>query len=222
MPFFDRDEAGQRLAKTLRRYRRQRPVVLALPRGGVAVAAPIAWALAAPLDLLIVRKIGVPGQPELAMGAIVDGAEPVVVHNQQVIATLGISDKEFGEVRDRELAEIERRRRLYLANRSFPDIAGRTVIVVDDGIATGATMKAALEALRTRRPRRLVMAVPVAPKDTLEELRPLADDVICIESQAAFMAISAYYIKFDQVSDAEVIDTLAAFPPGDAGTAAGT
>src|SRR6185437_332724 len=106
MPFFDRDEAGQRLAKTLRRYRRQRPVVLALPRGGVAVAAPIARALAAPLDLLIVRKIGVPGQPELAMGAIVDGAEPVVVHNQQVIATLGISDKEFGEVRDRELAEI--------------------------------------------------------------------------------------------------------------------
>jgi len=222
MPFFDRDEAGQRLAKTLRRYRRQRPVVLALPRGGVAVAAPIARALAAPLDLLIVRKIGVPGQPELAMGAIVDGAEPVVVHNQQVIATLGISDKEFGEVRDRELAEIERRRRLYLANRSFPDIAGRTVIVVDDGIATGATMKAALEALRTRRPRRLVMAVPVAAKDTLEELRPLADDVICIESQAGFIAISAYYIQFDQVSDAEVIDTLADFPAGDAATAAGT
>ena len=210
MPFLDRDEAGQRLAKALHPYRRQRPIVLALPRGGVTVAAPVARELGAPLDLLIVRKIGVPDQPELAMGAVVDGAEPITVRNDDVIRMLGISDEEFVAVRDRELAEIERRRGVYLANRPFPKIAGRTVIVVDDGIATGATMKAALQALRMRKPGQLILAVPVAPRGTLDELRPLADAVVCIEPEMALGAIGAHYVVFDQVSDAEVVGALRA------------
>lgn len=210
MPFFNRDEAGQRLATALRRYRRQHPIILALPRGGVAVAAPIARALAAPLDLLIVRKIGVPDQPELAMGAVVDGAAPVTVRNEDVIGMLAISDEEFAKVRDRELAEIERRRQLYVANRPLPALAGRTVIVVDDGIATGATMKAALQALRRRQPGQLILAVPVAPRDTLNELEPLADAIVCLEPEAVLGSIGAYYASFDQVADVEVIETLRA------------
>ena len=156
------------------------------------------------------------------MGAVVDGAEPIVVRNEQVIRMAGISDEDFAEVRDRELAEIERRRWLYLAQRSFPDLAGRTVIVVDDGIATGATMKAALQALRGRRPRRLVVAVPVAAADTLDELRAFADAIVCIESQSNLGAVGAYYATFDQVSDQEVIDILASCSAGDTSTEAST
>ena len=145
MPFIDRTDAGRQLAKALARYKNQRPVVLALPRGGVPVAAEVANALDAPLDLILVRKIGVPSQPELAMGAVVDGAEPVVVRNEEVIQLTGVSETEFNSVRDEQLAEIERRRKLYLGDRPHPKLSGRTVIVVDDGIATGATTRAALQ-----------------------------------------------------------------------------
>ena len=168
MPFHDRAEAGRRLAKALTRYKDSEAVVLALPRGGAPVAAVIATALHAPLDLVLVRKIGVPFQPELAMGAIADGGKTIIVRNEDVIAATGVSEAEFNVVCDRESREIERRRGLYLGDRERPEVSGRVAIVVDDGIATGATTRAALRAVRARDPKKLVLAVPVAPTETLE------------------------------------------------------
>ncbi len=212
MPFVDRTEAGRKLAKALARYKGQRPVVLALPRGGVPVAAEVAAALDAPLDLILVRKIGVPYQPELAMGAVVDGIEPVTVRNEEVIRLAGVSEQEFNAIRDQQLAEIERRRKLYLGDRPHPPLAGRTIIVIDDGIATGATTRAALQASRLRKPSKLVLAVPVAPTDTLEKLRGEADEVVCLEDYENFGAIGLFYSDFRQVSDAEVVELLARHP----------
>ena len=213
MPFNDRFEAGQKLAKSLSRYRKQRPAILALPRGGVPVAAEIASALDAPLDLVLVRKIGVPFQPELAMGAVVDGDAPLIVRNEDVIDSAGIGETEFKAVCDRELTEIEGRRRRYLGDRERVDVAGRTAIVVDDGIATGATMRAALRATRLRNPKRLVLAVPVAATESIIAMREEADDVVCLEDYAYLGAIGAFYQDFRQISDEEVIETLKRFPP---------
>ncbi len=221
MPFRDRRDAGARLAAALGRYRAESPVVLALPRGGVPVAAEIATALAAPLDVILVRKIGVPYQRELAMGAVVGGGQPTIVRNEDVIALADISEAEFQAVCDAELAEIERRRRVYAGERPPVAIAGHTAIVVDDGLATGATMKAALRALKTRAPKRLVMAVPVAPADTLADMASEADDVVCLETPELFGAIGAFYDDFRQISDREVIALLRncgaspAPPPGE-------
>jgi len=212
MPFIDRIDAGRQLAKALARYKNQRPVVLALPRGGVPVAAEVATALDAPLDLILVRKIGVPSQPELAMGAVVDGSDPVVVRNEEVIQLCGVSETDFNAIRDEQLAEIERRRTLYLGNRPHPQLNGRTIIVVDDGIATGATTRAALRAIGMRKPAKLVLAVPVAPTNTLETLRDEVDDLVCLEDYVDFGAIGLFYSDFRQVSDAEVIALLAKHP----------
>ena len=212
MPFIDRMDAGRRLAKALAHYTAQRPVVLALPRGGVPVAAEVATVLDAPLDLILVRKIGVPFQPELAMGAVVDGGKPVIVRNEDVISLAGVSEREFNATCDQQLAEIERRRKLYLGNRPHPQIAGLTVIVVDDGIATGATTRAALQAIRMRKPSKLVLAVPVAPTESLKELRGEADEIICLEDYEDFGAIGLFYSDFRQVSDTEVIEILARHP----------
>ena len=212
MVFINRSDAGYRLAQLLLPYRDRRPVVLALPRGGVPVAAEVAAALDAPLDLILVRKIGVPAQPELAMGAVVDGGAPIVVRNEDVIRLAGVSEAEFRAVRDRELAEIERRRRLYLGDRAPADVTGRVAIVVDDGVATGATIRAALRATRIRGPAGLVLAVPVAPTATLTALREEADEVICLEDHMSFGAIGFYYADFRQLSDGEVKDILARFP----------
>ena len=209
MPFIDRTDAGRKLAKALAPYKKERPVVLALPRGGVPVAAVVATVLDAPLDLILVRKIGVPFQPELAMGAVVDGAEPVIVRNEEVIQLCGVSETDFNAIRDEQLVEIERRRKLYLGDRPHPKLTGRTVIVVDDGIATGATTRAALHAMRMRKPSKLVLAVPVAPTDTLKKLRGEADDIVCLEDYEDFGAIGLFYSDFRQVSDAEVIEILA-------------
>jgi len=212
MPFSNRTEAGRKLAEALAFYKGQHPVILALPRGGAPVAAEIAAALEAPLDLVLVRKIGVPFQPELAMGAVVDGQEPLVVGNEQVIRMAEINQSEFDAIRDRELEEIERRRKLYLGSRPHPELKGQTVIIVDDGIATGATIRVALRAIRMRKPRKLILAVPVAPTQSLDELRTEADEIVCLEDYDDFGAIGLYYSDFRQISDAEVIKLLEQHP----------
>ncbi len=208
MSFYDRTDAGRRLAAELQKFKGEDVVVFALPRGGAPVAEPIATSLDAPLDLVLVRKIGVPFQPELAMGAVADGGDPVVVRNDDVIAMTDVSEQEFQEVCARELEEIERRRQLYLGNRARPEANGHVAIVVDDGVATGATTRAALRAVRARGPKKLVLAVPVAPPDTLESLAPEVDEIICLETPRAFGAIGFFYRDFRQISDEEVIDIL--------------
>lgn len=212
MPFKDRSDAGRKLARALAGYAEQQPIILALPRGGVPVAAEIAAALHAPLDLILVRKVGVPFQPELAMGAVVDGGAPLIVRNEDVLRLAGVGEAEFTAVCDAELAEIERRRQRYLGSRRRAEVTGRTAIVVDDGVATGATTRAALRATRMRKPNRLVLAVPVAPADSVGALRAEADDVVCLESHDVFDAIGVYYADFRQVSDEEVIALLKRFP----------
>ena len=212
MDFRDRSDAGRRLAKALSEYKGRSVVVLALPRGGVPVAAEVAAALDAPLDLILVRKIEVPTQPELAMGAVVDGAAPIVVRNEEVIELSGTTADEFDSACKRELAEIERRRQLYIGDRSRAKIEGQVVIVVDDGIATGATTRAALQAIRNRKPKELVLAVPVAPPDTVTQLRKKVDALICLETPELFGAIGYFYRDFRQVSDQEVVDILKRFP----------
>ncbi len=208
MSFYDRTDAGQRLAAELTKYKGEDVVVFALPRGGAPVAAPVATLLNAPLDLVLVRKIGVPFQPELAMGAVADGGSPVIVRNDDVIAMADVSEAEFEDVCARELEEIERRRHLYLGGRPRPEARGRIAIVVDDGVATGATTRAALRAVRAREPKKLVLAVPVAPPDTLDSLRPEVDEIVCLEAHRDFGAIGFFYRDFRQIGDAEVIEIL--------------
>lgn len=212
MSFKNRTDAGRKLAARLAHYKGQPVVLLALPRGGVPVAAEIAVVLAAPIDLVIVRKIGVPMQPELAMGAVVDGEPPVVVRNEDVIRLAGLKDRDFQAVHDRELTEVVRRRRLYLGGRTPIVVKDHVVIVVDDGIATGATTRAALQAIRMRQPKKLILAVPVGPTDTIEAMRDEADDVLCLETYADFGAIGQFYEDFSQTTDQEVIDILAKHP----------
>jgi predicted phosphoribosyltransferase len=211
MSFRNRTDAGRKLAARLAKYKDRAPVILALPRGGVPVAAEVAAALGAPLDLILVRKIGVPSQPELAMGAVVDGGSPIIVRNDDIIWQTGIDETEFKAVCDREIAEIERRRRRYLGGHEPIDIEARCVIVVDDGIATGATTRAALQATRMRRPARLVLAVPVGPTQTIAAMEEEADDVVCLEAHEIFGAIGFFYSDFRQTTDQEVIDILARF-----------
>ena len=210
MSFANRKDAGIRLAAALAGYRGKCPVVIALPRGGVVVAAEIAPALDAPLDLLFVQKIGVPFQSELAMGAIVDGPEPTIVRNEEIIRQARIRKGEFSAICKSQQTEIERRKRLYLGNRNSIPLAGRVVIVVDDGIATGSTVKAALKAIRNQGPQELVLAVPVAPAHSLEELERDVDALICLETPFFFRAVGHFYVDFRQVSDAEVISALEA------------
>lgn len=209
MPFLNRNEAGQRLAEALERYRSDDVVVLALPRGGVPVAAEVANRLSAPLDLLLVRKIGLPQQPELAMGAIIDGPEPLVVRNEEVIRLARVSEDQFHEIEERELAEIERRRDRYTNGLAPNPVEGRVAIVIDDGIATGSTIRAAIGGLRRRNPAKIVVAVPVAPPDTVASLEREADEVVCLEQPSHFAAIGQFYHDFRQVEDEEVIRHLA-------------
>jgi predicted phosphoribosyltransferase len=212
MPFLDRAEAGRKLARALASYKDRNPVVLALPRGGVPIGAEIAAALEAPLDIVLVRKVGAPDQPELAMGAVVDGEEPIVVRNEEVIHAAGVSEREFSAACSRELIEIERRRQRFLGNRRRAEIAGRAAIVTDDGVATGATARAALRAIRNRGPRELVLAVPVAASDTIEDLRSEVDALVCLEAPRRFGAVGSFYADFRQVTDEEVSAILSRFP----------
>jgi putative phosphoribosyl transferase len=202
--FRDRNEAGAALAEKLVALAPENPLVLALPRGGVPVAIPIARALGAPLDLLMVRKLGMPGNPELAAGAVVDGAGHDVVFNIQLLRSMGLREEDFAAAISQKLSEIEDRRRLYLEGRTPMPVAGKSVIVVDDGIATGATVKAALKALRSRGTELIILAVPVAPQDTLDDLAGLADKIVCLEIPPLFYAVGAHYRVFDQVEDAAV------------------
>lgn len=206
--FLDRTDAGRRLAQRLAGLKLDHPIVYALPRGGVPVAAEIAAALDAPLDLVLVRKIGAPMQPELAVGAVVDGDEPEVVVNRDIARMTGADQAYIDAVCARELAEIERRRARYLGQRPRPDPTGRAVIVVDDGIATGATALAALHALKRRGAARRIVAVPVAPPDTFERLQREAEDVICLMQPTEFWGISGFYVDFHQLEDDEVIRAL--------------
>lgn len=210
--FATREEAGQRLAARLLAYKDAKPVVLALPRGGVPVGLEIAKRLDCPLDLVLVRKIGVPWQPELALAALTDGAEPFVELNRDLIQALAIPPAYLEQMKVRELKEIERRRALYLGARARVAITGRTAIVVDDGIATGATIRAGLRAVRRAQPARLVLAVPVAPPATIAALKREVDDVVCLLVPRHLEAIGRFYGDFHQLSDDEVIDLLARAP----------
>jgi len=206
----DRRDAGRRLAGVLGRYAGEHPLILALPRGGVPVAYEVARALRAPLDVVVVRKLGAPHQRELGIGAVVGGDCPETVLDEESIRLLHVR-RDFVE---REIAveigEVHRREALYRAGRPRVAVAGRTVIVVDDGIATGGSMRVALRSLRRAGPAKLVLAVPVAPGDTLARLRSEVDDVVCLSTPSSFQAVGQFYRDFRQTSDQEVIDLLAA------------
>ena len=207
--FTDRSDAGRRLASRLKHLRAQHPVVLALPRGGVPVGLEVARALDAPLDLVLVRKIGAPDQPELAMGAVAEGDPPELVVDQRLQQMLGVSDDELDAAKTREIAELHRRRAAYLGDRPHVPIEGRAVIVVDDGLATGATMRAAVQAIRRRAPSRLVVAVPVASPEGLRRVGRAADETVCLQTPATFFGVGQFYRQFSQLTDQEVVELLA-------------
>ncbi|WP_133716280.1 phosphoribosyltransferase [Methylocaldum gracile] len=205
--FENRTDAGRQLAQALGAYAgRSDLIVLALPRGGVPVAYEVARALKAPLDLLIVRKLGTPGNPELAMGAIASGGASVL--NRDVVSIYRISDEVIENAAAKERQELARRERLYRGDRPYPDIENRCIIVVDDGIATGATMRAGLAALRQRNPACIVVAVPLAPVDTVERLRAEVDEVVCLTTPEPFFAVGQGYRDFSQTTDDEVREIL--------------
>lgn len=206
--FADRQDAGRRLAERLIHLRDERPVVLGLPRGGVPVAAVVAEALSAPLDVLVVRKIGAPHRPELALGAVTNGVKSMYVLNEDVVRMLGVTRQFLEAAITRELNEVKRRQTLYRNGRPPIDITDCTAIVIDDGIATGATMRAGLRSLRARSPRKLILAVPVAPPESIELLTGDVDDIICPHNPADFIAVGEYYHDFTQTTDKEVIDLL--------------
>ena len=213
--FASRTQAGQLLAQQVAKFHFDQPVVLALPRGGIPVAVEVAQVLNAPLDLLLVRKIGIPWQPELAAAAVVDGERHDLVFNDEVMSLTGVHRDDIERGATKELTEIDRRRKLYLKGREPISVAGRTAIVVDDGIATGTTVKAALQALKRRNPKKLVLAVPVGPSQTIEELAAYVDEVICLQQPEPFNAIGDFYSDFHQISDEEVIEMLAAADSSD-------
>ncbi|HLV81121.1 MAG TPA: phosphoribosyltransferase [Chthonomonadaceae bacterium] len=204
--FEDRREAGRQLAARLMPYREQDPIVVALPRGGVVIGFEIAQALRAPLDVLVARKLGAPGQPELGIGAIAPGE--VRVLDDFAVRYLGISQRELARITAEETQEMERRLQLYRDGRAALDIAHKTAILVDDGLATGVTARAAIRSLRRLQPRRIVLAVPVCAPQTAEAIRPEVDDLVCLLQPDPFRAVGLWYRDFEQVSDQEVIALL--------------
>lgn len=212
--FRDRDEAGRALADRLLQMRLAPPiVVLALPRGGVPIGAVIARTLGAPLDLLLVRKIGLPWQPELALAAVVGGERPEVVIDEELASQCDVDSGYIEAQTQVALGEIDRRRQLYLKGRAPVPVEGRTAIVVDDGIATGTTVRAALKALRRAQAARVILAVPVAPADTIVALRSEVDDIVCLSQPYPFRSVGEHYADFHQVEDDEVLAALAESAP---------
>ncbi|MEM3382720.1 MAG: phosphoribosyltransferase [Nitrososphaerales archaeon] len=207
--FKNRLEAGKILAEALSEYKNKDTIVLAIPRGGVVVAYEVAKALNAPLDLIIPRKIGAPDQPELAIGAVTEDGTTIL--NQDIIQNLKVPEEYIKAEVKRQLEEIERRIKKYLGDKPRIPIRGKIVILIDDGVATGATIKAAIASIRKREPALIVLAIPVGPKDTIRELRKYTDKVVCLMMPEPFFAIGQFYENFDQISDEEVIQILNKF-----------
>jgi putative phosphoribosyl transferase len=206
MLFEDRGDAGRRLVGHLAPYVEEHPVVFALPRGGVPVGSEISRSLGVPLEVIVARKLGAPGQPEFGIGAVSLGG--IRVLNERVVQALGISEDYLEWITEKETTEAERRLRLFRGDRPYPDLDGRTAILVDDGLATGVTARAALLALQRMKPRRLVLAVPVCAPQTVELLRPETDHLICLLAPAELEAVGLWYRDFEQVPDEEVIRLL--------------
>jgi putative phosphoribosyl transferase len=205
-PFEDRRDAGRRLAEKLSRFKDEQAVVFALPRGGVPVGYEISRALEAPLDVFISRKLGAPGQPEFGIGAVAVGG--VRILNQDVVRRLGIPDDYIEQITAQEIAEVGRRLRYFRGERPEPEVGGRTAILVDDGLATGVTARAAVQALRMRKPRSLVLAAPVCAAQTAALFKTVVDELVCLESPSDLGAIGFWYRNFEQTSDEEVVELL--------------
>lgn len=216
--FLDRVDAGRQLGERLAGMSIERPVVLGLARGGVVVAAEAARVLGAPLDVIVVRKLGAPSQPELAVGAVANAADPYVVRHEAAIEGIGLTEEAMQAITEREVAELRRREAAY--GRAPIDLKGCTAIVVDDGIATGMTMRAALVSVRRRGASRVILGVPVAPADAIETLRDDVDEVVCLLTPARFQAVGQFYADFAQTTDDEVTGLLAR-GSGDSGTGGG-
>ncbi len=207
--FADRRDAGARLGAALARFRERHPVVLAIPRGGVPVGYEVARALDAPLDVLIARKIGAPGQRELGIGALADGDHPETFLNPELLALIDVPENYLRAEIDRELIEIHRRQKVYRGERPPEPLEGKVAILVDDGIATGGSIRAAIRSLKRRQPARIVVAVPVAPADTVEALKSEVDEVVAVYAPDTFGAVGEFYEDFTQTSDDEVVTLLA-------------
>jgi putative phosphoribosyl transferase len=208
--FKNRRDAGRRLAARLLEYKSEHPVVLALPRGGVPVAYEVAMALNAPLDVVVVRKLGAPGQPELGIGAVVGGDRPQSVLNEEVLRLLDVPEDYLNREIALELQEVQKREERYRSGRSPERIEGRPAILVDDGIATGGSVRAALRAVRHSAPKRLILAVPVAPPETVDSLQPEVDELVCLSMPVFFRAVGQFYEDFRQTTDEEVVQLLEA------------
>lgn len=203
--FLDREDAGKQLAEKLKAYQSEKPLVFALPRGGVPVGCIVSKSLNAPLDIIVVRKIGAPWQPELGVGAIAPGVE---IYNEGLLKELGLKPQDLKETLKLEEHELKRRLKLYGGEETLKKIQGKTVILIDDGLATGISAQAALKSLKQWKPKKLILAVPVGSPFTIEKLKQEIDDLVCLKAPADFYAIGSYYVDFAQVSDAEVIDLL--------------
>jgi putative phosphoribosyl transferase len=203
--FENRADAGRRLAEQLKPYHKENPLILALPRGGVPIGYEVAKALHAPLDVFVVRKVGSPWNPEYGIGAVASG---VLVLDKASLQELGITPYEVQDIIEREQEELNRRQRLYRESEDFPTLTDKTVILVDDGVATGVTIRVAIQAIKQLKPKKLILAVPVGARETVMLLRKQVDDLICLEMPSHFFAVGSHYIKFPQVSDEEVITLL--------------
>lgn len=208
MQFRNRREAGQKLGEVLQKYKKENPLVLAVPRGGVEVGFEVAAALKAPLDIIIARKLGAPGQPELAIGAVVDGDNPQTVLNQDIVTAYGVTPEYLKHAVELELLELDRRQKLYRKDYPPAPTEERTIILVDDGIATGASIRAAIRGLRRKPVKRLVLAVPVAALETVKSLEKDVDDLVCLSTPTFFRAVGTHYADFEQTTDEKVIELL--------------